>query len=82
MPTNKPITLRLDPKLTKDLDKLAESTQRSRSFLLTEAVKEYVSVNQWQIEKIQRAIEAADRGEFVSDEEIDRIAKKSRRRAG
>jgi predicted transcriptional regulator len=45
-------------------------------------VKEYVSVNQWQIEKIQRAIEAADRGEFVSDEEIDRIAKKSRRRAG
>ncbi|ABF42558.1 transcriptional regulator, CopG family [Candidatus Koribacter versatilis Ellin345] len=82
MPENQPITLRLDPKLTKKLDKLAEATQRSRTFLLTEAVKDYLSINEWQIEEIQKGLQEADAGDFATDEEVEQVFKKYRRRAG
>ncbi len=79
---DRPITLRLDPKLTKKLDKLADATQRSRSFLLNEAVKEYLALNEWQISEIKQALQEADAGDFASDEEVEQAFKKLRRRAG
>jgi predicted transcriptional regulator len=82
MPDNRPITLRLDPHLTKKLDKLSDATQRSRSFLLTEAVKQYLEMNEWQVQEIKDALEEADRGEFASQEEVETAFKKLRRRAG
>ncbi len=76
------VTLRLEPKLKKRLDRLAEATRRSRSFLAAEAIREYVALNQWQIGEVQRAIEEADRGEFAGDEQVQRAMKKWTRRAG
>lgn len=75
------ITLRIDPKLKKQLDRLADTTRRSRSFLAAEAIREYVALNQWQIEETQRAIEEADRGEFATDEEVRQTMRKWTRRA-
>lgn len=76
------ITLRIDAKLRKKLDKLAESTQRSRSFLAAEAIREYVDVNEWQIAEINKGIAEADAGDFTSDEQVQKtIAKWTRRRA-
>ena len=48
------LTLRVDEKLKKKLDKLAKTTQRSRSFLAAEAIREYVALNEWQIEEIKK----------------------------
>lgn len=48
------LTLRIEPELKKQLDKLAASTNRSKSFLATEAIREYVSMNEWQIEEIKK----------------------------
>jgi predicted transcriptional regulator len=45
VPQCKVLTLRLDPKLTKRLDKLSVASQRSRTFLISEAVRGYVSLN-------------------------------------
>ena len=70
------VTLRLDPKVKKKLDKLAKAMNRTRSFLAAEAIREYVSLNEWQIAEIRRGIEEADRGEFASEEEVARILKK------
>lgn len=76
------LTLRIDPKLRKKLDKLAESTQRSRAFLAAEAIREYVDVNEWQVEEIKRGIAEADAGDFASDEEVEKtIGRLTRRRA-
>lgn len=75
------LTLRLEPKLKKQLDRLAEATQRSRSFLAAEAIREYIALNEWQIKEIQRAIGEADRGEFASDDQVRRTMKKWTRRA-
>jgi predicted transcriptional regulator len=70
------LSLRLDPRLKKQLDKLAKATQRSRSFLAAEAIREYVSLNEWQIEEISKALVEADRGEFASEKQVEKVMRK------
>lgn len=48
------LTLRVGSKLKKKLDQLAKNTNRSRSFLAAEAIREYVDINEWQIEGSRR----------------------------
>ena len=75
------LTLRLDPKLKDQLDRLSKATSRSRSFVAAEAIREYVALNNWQIEETQKALTEADRGDFASDAEVERTVKKWTRRA-
>ena len=75
------LTLRLERNLRKQLDKLSEATRRSRSFLAAEAIREYVSLNQWQIAEIRKGIVEADRGQFAREGEVRRVMKKWTRRA-
>jgi len=56
------LTLRIDPEIKNQLTKLAELTNRSKSYLAVCAIKSYVDNNLWQIEGIQKAIEDADFG--------------------
>jgi RHH-type transcriptional regulator, rel operon repressor / antitoxin RelB len=79
--SQKILTLRLDGGLTGKLDKLARATQRSRSFLAAEAIRDYVALNSWQIEEIHKALAEADRGEFATESEVKHVAKKWSRRA-
>lgn len=78
---DKPLSLRLDAATLKKLDKLADATQRSRSFLLNEAVKDYLSLNEWQVQEIQKGLKEADAGDFATDEEVERTIKRLTRRA-
>ena len=75
------LTLRVDSALRKRLDKLARSTNRSRSFLAAQASREYVALNDWQIEEITKSLEEADRGDFASPADVDKLRKKWARRA-
>jgi RHH-type rel operon transcriptional repressor/antitoxin RelB len=75
------LTLRLDAKLKKQLDRLSKSMNRSRSFVAAQAIHEFVSVNEWQIDEIKKAIAAADRGEFASEKEVEQRLKRWTRRA-
>lgn len=70
------LTLRIDEKLRKKLDKLAEATQRSKAFLAAEAIREYVDVNEWQVQEIKKGLAEADVGDFASDEEAERTIAK------
>ena len=64
------MTIRMEDETRDRLDKLAEATQRSRSFLAAEAIREYVDLNEWQVGEIQAAIGEAERGEFATDAEV------------
>jgi RHH-type transcriptional regulator, rel operon repressor / antitoxin RelB len=77
------MTLRLDPELRKRLDGLAKAQRRSRSFVAAEAIREYVALNEWQIEEVKKSLEEADRGEFATDGEVQRVMDRwtGRRRA-
>jgi RHH-type transcriptional regulator, rel operon repressor / antitoxin RelB len=74
------MTLRLEPELRKRLDGLARAQRRSRSFVAAEAIREYVAVNEWQIEEINKGLAEADRGEFASDDQVRRTMNKWTRR--
>ncbi len=72
------VTLRLDDEVKIKLEKLAESTHRSRSFLAAEAIKAYVENNEWQIAEIHQALKEADAGDFASQDEVNAVANKWR----
>jgi RHH-type transcriptional regulator, rel operon repressor / antitoxin RelB len=70
------VTLRLEDDVKNKLEKLAESTHRSRSFLAAEAIKAYVESNEWQIAEIQQALQEADAGDFASAAEVSEVLAK------
>jgi predicted transcriptional regulator len=70
------MTLRLEPDLKERLDQLARATNRSRSYLAAEALKDFVELNEWQIREIRDAIKEADAGDFASSQAVSRTLKK------
>ncbi|WP_306224202.1 CopG family ribbon-helix-helix protein [Bosea beijingensis] len=66
-------TIRLDDEMLARLDALAADTDRSRSWLVTKAIESYVELNAWQIEQIKAGLAEADRGEFVTEADLDAI---------
>lgn len=70
------MTLRLEDDVKARLDKLADATHRSKSYLAAEAIREFVENNEWQIREIKAAIKEANAGDFASDEEVATLAKK------
>ena len=46
------VTARLDTDTQAQLEKLAAATSRSRSWLVAEAVRQYVAEQSWQVEAI------------------------------
>jgi predicted transcriptional regulator len=64
-------TVRLPDDLTAKLDALAARLDRSRTWVATQALAEYVERETWQIAEIDAAIAEADRGEFATDEEVE-----------
>ena len=76
------LSVRVEPEVKARLDALADATQRSRSFLAAEAIREYVEINEWQLQEIQNGVAEADAGEFASDDELASLARKWRVDAG
>ena len=70
------MTVRLEDDIKNRLDVLAEATQRSKSFWAAEAIREYVELNEWQIQETSAALAEADAGDFASDKEVAALAKK------
>ncbi len=64
------ISARIDPETAKKLDELAKATKRTRSFLASEAIQQYVEEQSWQIEAIKKGLKEADDGKFAADEEV------------
>jgi predicted transcriptional regulator len=70
------MTIRLEDEVKERLDRLADSTNRSKSFLAAEAIREFVENNEWQITEIHQALKEADVGDFASDQDVAALAKK------
>lgn len=64
-------TLEIRPDLKMQLDHLAEEIQRSEIELTNEAVSLYLAQQHRIIGRIQEGLAQAQRGEFVSDEEME-----------
>ncbi|MDC9729116.1 MAG: ribbon-helix-helix protein, CopG family [Methyloprofundus sp.] len=63
-------TVRAESNIVHQLDHMAGSLDRSRNYLVNQAIQEYLETHAWQIEKITQGIEAADRGELVEHNQV------------
>lgn len=70
------MTVRLDDDVKSRLEGLAEATQRSKSFLASEAIREYLELNEWQIHETRTALDEASAGDFASDSDVQDLATK------
>lgn len=64
-------TLQIRPELKIQLDHLAEEIHRSESELANEAVTLYLAQQRRIIGRIQEGLSQAQRGEFVTDKEME-----------
>jgi RHH-type rel operon transcriptional repressor/antitoxin RelB len=69
------LTVRVKPDTRNRLDTLARVTRRSKSFVIEEALEQYLAVNEWQIQGIQEALSEAD-GPDASFEDHDQVLAK------
>ncbi|MDP2171545.1 MAG: ribbon-helix-helix protein, CopG family [Rhodocyclaceae bacterium] len=70
------ITLRVPVEVKEQLDRLADVTHRSRSWLAGEAIRQYLDLEAWQIGEISQALSEADRGDFATDAEVAAVKAK------
>ena len=63
-------TVRAESNIVHQLDHIAGSLDRSRNYLVNQAIQEYLETHSWQIEKITQGIESADRGELVGHDQV------------
>ena len=74
------LTIRVDPETKQRLEQLAKATDRTRSYLAAEAIRQYVELNEWQIQEIKQAVVEADAAkpdEWVPHEEVMRRVRTS-----
>ncbi|HEY3988649.1 MAG TPA: CopG family transcriptional regulator [Acidobacteriaceae bacterium] len=68
----KTVTFRAPGSKIKALDSLAALQQRDRSFVLNEAVDQYLSLNEYHVALIKEGIRQADAGQLIPHEEVRR----------
>jgi len=74
------LSFRLGADKVSALDKLADSIERDRTYLLNQAVEAYLELNEWQFQQIEAGIAEADAGKLVPHRKVKAMATRWRRR--
>ena len=70
------VEVTIDASLKNRLAALAQETSQDEGCLINEAIAHFLDLQEWQRERIEPAIAAADRGEFATQAEVDRVMNK------
>lgn len=65
------INVRVPVNVYQQLEDLAKSTARTKSFVTLEALSTYLKAQSWQVQDIEAGLADADRGDFASDAEAN-----------
>jgi predicted transcriptional regulator len=65
-----PVSVRLDPALNERLAAIAEDLDRPKSWVIEQAVREFVAAREAQLAAIDAGIEEADSGRVIPHEEV------------
>ena len=63
-------TVRTESDIVHQLDSMAGALDRSRNYLVNQALREYLKNHAKQIEQIAQGMAAADRGEVIAHDEV------------
>ena len=70
------LTVHIPVALQQQLDTVAQAMERSRTWVVTQALEHFVAVQAWQVEEIHKALAEADAGDFATAEEIEALNNK------
>ena len=67
------LSIRIPEEIGEQLEKLADSTGRTRSFLALDALRRYLAQEEWQAQAVRTAVEKADSGtaKYASHDAVD-----------
>ncbi len=77
---DKTVSFRTNSKKVDALDALASLQDRDRSYLLNQAVDNYLDLQQYHIELIEKGIRQADEGDLVDHRDVEKMVAKLRRK--
>ena len=66
-------TVRINDKAKKKLDAVARKFDRSRNYLVAQAIDYFLDLQLWQVAQTKLASTEADAGDFATGEEIERL---------
>ena len=69
-PTSTPVSLRVPADLIETLDKIAVALERSRSWVMLRALRQYVADEGQEVLDVQEGIAEAERGEMIPIEDV------------
>lgn len=64
------VTCRIPRDAIDSLDKLGGMVDRDRSYLINQAISQFVAQQKWQIEEVQQAIHDIEAGNFLTEKEF------------
>ena len=64
------VSLRIEEDLAARLERLARATHRTKSFIASQAIEEYLALQEWQVEAIQEGLDDIARGDVVGHAEV------------
>lgn len=72
-----PITVRTDKRTVSAIDALAGAMDRSRNYVVNQAIQQYLDANGWQVQRIREGLADARAGRVApADDVISEIAAK------
>lgn len=64
-PATSPITIRTAKEVVSEIDALASALDRSRNYVINQALQQYLEANAWQVERIKAGLADAEAGRTV-----------------
>lgn len=77
---DKTVSFRTNSKKVEALDALAAAQARDRSYLLNEAIDQYLELQRYHIELIEEGVRQADAGRVVGHSEVEKMMARLRRK--
>jgi predicted transcriptional regulator len=65
------LTLMVPLKMKENLESIGKSLHRSKSYIATQAIQEYLEQNSWQIDELQSAQKEIEQGKFISENQVN-----------
>jgi predicted transcriptional regulator len=65
-----PLSIRIEPELNEQVTAIARVLDRPKSWIIEQALRDYVEIQQWQLAAIDEGIAAADAGKLVDHEDV------------
>ena len=68
------VTVRMSVKTQKKLDQIAAEVDRSRNWLINEAIAQYLDVYDWQEKRIRERLKKAEKGgKFYTRSQVNKV---------